>query len=91
MPTGRETSVDPAKSREDAEDRFWKNVKDLLTKEHRHKPDQAKAGIAKYKQEAKRLGGDAVFNQGEERTAEAIHRAINSKPNAPSARSKRTG
>ena len=83
--------MEPAKTRREAENQFWENVKDLLTKEHRHKPDQAKAGIAKYKQDAKRLGGDAVFNQGEERTAEAIHRAIRSKPDAPSARSKRTG
>lgn len=80
-----------AKSRREAENQFWKNVKDLLTKERRHKPDQAQAGIAKYKQDAKRLGGEAVFNQGEERTAEAIHLAIHSKPDARSVRSKRTG
>lgn len=83
--------MEAAKTRREAEKRFWENVKDLLTREHRHKPDKAKAGIDKYKREAKRLGGDAVFNQGEERTAEAIHRAINSKPDAKSVRSKRTG
>ena len=83
--------MEPAKSRNEAEKQFWGNVKDLLTKEHRHKPNQAEAGIAKYKKDAKRLGGDAVFNQGEERTAEAIDRAIKSKPDAPSVRSKRTG
>lgn len=82
--------MEPAKTRREAENQFWKNVKDLLTKEHRHKPDQAQAGISKYKQDAEGLGGEAVFNQGEERTAEAIHRAINSKPGARSTRSKRT-
>jgi|GEM_PF-5107112 len=75
-----------AKTRKEAEEQFWTDVKNLLTQKHGHSARKAQQGIKDYQQEVARpkLGG-VVFNQGEELTAKVIDRAIREGLPAPSA------
>jgi hypothetical protein len=57
--------------------RFWEDVQKLLEREHHHDPARARAGIKSYQQMIDQHGfADAVYNQGEERTAEVIDAGI---------------
>ncbi len=65
-----------AMTREEAKERFWRDVKDLLTDQYRHRDQQAEEGIDRYRQEANERLGEVVYNQGEEQTAKVIDRII---------------
>ena len=71
----------PAKTKREAEEQFWKDVKALLTSQFRHKSRTAQKGIEAYQRlmsEHNERGGvpGVVYNQGEERTAEAVNGVI---------------
>ena len=71
----------PAKTKREAEEQFWKDVKALLTSQFQHKPRIAQKGIDTYQRvvsEHNERGGirEVVYNQGEEQTAEAVNGVI---------------
>jgi hypothetical protein len=73
-------------SRKQASDRFWTDVKDLLTQKYRHPDGKAQQGIDEYLQEVCRLKlGGVVYNQGEEQTAKVIDGVIQHGIPTPSA------
>jgi hypothetical protein len=56
---------------------FWNDVRDQLVQHHGRKPDQADLGIGRYRGDTERRGlGEAVYNQGVERTAEVVDGVI---------------
>ena len=56
-----------ANNRQEAADRFWSDVEDLLKQKYRHPAPQARRGIDDYQREVKdRNLGEAIYNQGEE-------------------------
>ena len=75
-----------AKTRKEAEEQFWTDVKGLLTQEHGHSAGKAQQGIDDYQQEvtSRKLGG-VVFNQGEELTASVIDKVIRNRLPIPNA------
>lgn len=73
----------PAKTRQDAIDRFWTDVEDLLKKKG-HTARNAQKGIDDYRRKvATRNLGEVVYNQGEEQTANVIDSVINQKRPVP--------
>jgi len=77
-------ATNAAETPKQAAEQFWRDVLGLLTGEkYRHAHQVAQGGINTYKQDVLRKRNvqaipDAVFNQGEERTAEAVDRVIRS-------------
>jgi hypothetical protein len=56
---------------------FWDAVRGRLIQHHGRKADQADLGIGRYRWDTERRGlGEAVYNQGVERTAEAVNGVI---------------
>jgi hypothetical protein len=73
-------------NRKQASDRFWNDVKDLLTQKYRHPAGKAQQGIDEYLQEVRRLKlGGVVYNQGEEQAAKVIDGVIQDGIPTPSA------
>ena len=61
----------------DVEKQFWDTVQRLLTETYRCSEYEARNGIATYQHEIERHGfAEAVYNQGEERTAEVVDSVI---------------
>jgi hypothetical protein len=66
-----------ANNRQEAADRFWSDVEDLLKQKYRHPAPQARRGIDEYQREVNdRNLGEAVYNQGEEQAAKVIDTVI---------------
>jgi hypothetical protein len=66
-----------ARSRKEAEEQFWTDVEELLTRKHQHSLIRSREGVNKYRGEVKsREFGDVIYNQGEELTAKVIDRII---------------
>ena len=56
---------------------FWNNVRDRLIHRHQREPEQADRGIGQYRGDTERRRiGEAVYNQGVERTAEVVDGVI---------------
>jgi hypothetical protein len=67
----------PANNRQEAADRFWSDVEDLLKQKYRHPAAKARRGIDDYRREVNdRNLGEAVYNQGEEQAAKVIDAVI---------------
>lgn len=67
----------PQLSRDEMIGRFWAEVRNRLKETYKRKDDQADLGIGRYRGDTERRGiGDAVYNQGVERTAEVVNGVI---------------
>jgi hypothetical protein len=67
----------PAHNRQEATDRFWSDVEDLLIQNYHHPAAEARRGIDEYQREVNgRNLGEAVYNQGEAQTAKVIDAVI---------------
>lgn len=56
---------------------FWNEVRQRLIGHYRRQPDEAEQGIGKYRLDTERRQiGEAVYNQGVERTAEIVDGVI---------------
>lgn len=67
----------PANNRQEAADRFWSDVEDLLEQKYCHPTTEARRGINEYRREVDdRNLGEVVYNQGEEQAAKVIDAVI---------------
>jgi hypothetical protein len=67
----------PANNRQEAADRFWSDVEDLLKQKYRHPAPQARRGIDECQRDINdRNLGEVVYNQGEEQAAKVIDAVI---------------
>jgi hypothetical protein len=67
----------PMLSRDEMIGRFWSEVRNRKNETHKRKHDKADLGIGRYRADTERRGiGDAVYNQGVERTAEIVNGVI---------------
>lgn len=59
------------------QEQFWEGVRDLLTERHGRSRLEADQGVETFRREVdSHEFHDAVFNQGEEQTAEVVNRVI---------------
>jgi len=64
-------------SRDEMIAQFWTEVRTRLKDSYRRKDDLVDLGIGRYRGDTERRGiGDAVYNQGVERTAEIVNGVI---------------
>jgi hypothetical protein len=64
-------------NRDDMIGQFWEGVRNRLKETYRRSDDQADFGIGAYRHDTEqRAIGDAVYNQGVERTAEIVNGVI---------------
>jgi hypothetical protein len=64
-------------SRDEMIGKFWVEVRTRLKETYLRKNDEADLGIGRYRGDTERRGiGDAIYNQGVERTAEIVNGVI---------------